>query len=142
MYLTLISVSAFFAVFKSTAAMAATACPSYKTFSLAIQFSKIGLFLLSGLIFIKSLKVTIDFTPGNSSALEASIDSIKACGSFILSKHPYNMFGAYKSAPYIALPVTLSIPSGLNGLVPTILNSLTALGVIWSMIFPHLTSCI
>ena len=75
---TFIDLIAFFAVFKSTAATAATAWPSYKTFSFAIQFSKVSLYLLSGFIFIKSLKVIIDFTPGNFSAIEISIDSIKA----------------------------------------------------------------
>ena len=35
---------------------------------------------------------------------------------------PYNMPGRFMSAPYKALPVTLSYPSCLTGLLPTAFN--------------------
>src|SRR5919205_2354441 len=65
------------------------------------------------------------FTPGSFSAADMSMDLIRAwaCGDRRIL--PYSIPGSFRSAPYMARPVTLGTPSGRIGRVPTHLKRLT-----------------
>src|SRR6266852_3057117 len=67
----------------------------------------------------KSSRVTTAFTPGSASALEVSIETMRACGYGLRSTRPMSWPGRLKSAPKRARPVTLSTPSGRMVRVPT-----------------------
>ena len=66
----------------------------------------------------RSFEVTIARTAGCFWAADRSIDFILAWACGLLKIFPYSMPGKFKSAPYKALPVTLSIPSCRTGLFP------------------------
>src|SRR5262249_21747388 len=67
----------------------------------------------------KSSRVMTAFTPGRASALEVSIDTMRAWGCGLRSTRPISWPGRLKSAPKRARPVTLSTPSGRMVRVPT-----------------------
>src|SRR6266849_2101212 len=67
----------------------------------------------------KSARVITALTPGSASALEVSIDTMRACGCGLRSTRPMSWPGRLKSAPKRARPVTLSAPSGRMVRVPT-----------------------
>ncbi len=82
------------------------------TFSSTSAFARLTFWL-------KSLRVTTALTPGSASALDASILTIRACACGERRTAPISMPGALMSAPNWARPVTLSMPSGRSGRVPT-----------------------
>ena len=59
-----------------------------------------------------SFEVTTALTPGSFSALEVSIDLMRACGCGLRNTLPQIMPGMVVSAANCARPVTLSMPSG------------------------------
>ena len=65
-------------------------------------------------------------------AADVSINLIRAWACGLRSTRPTSMPGADMSAPKRARPVTLSIPSGRGGRVPTTLNSIFAVSVLLS----------
>src|SRR2546426_12004621 len=67
----------------------------------------------------KSSRVITALTPGSASALEMSIDTMRACGCGLRSTRPMSWPGRLKSAPKRVRPVTLSAPSGRMVRVPT-----------------------
>ena len=67
----------------------------------------------------KSSRVTTAFTPGSASALEVSIDTMRAWACGLRSTRPMSWPARLKSAPKRARPVTLSTPSGRIVRVPT-----------------------
>src|SRR5438132_11481594 len=67
----------------------------------------------------KSARVITALTPGSASALEVSMDRMRACGCGLRSTRPMSWPGRLKSAPKRARPVTLSAPSGRMVRVPT-----------------------
>ena len=122
-YSTLMSLSACLAVAASTAATAATAWPSYSTLVRAMQLSSMSNMpespsVRSG----RSAAVSTALTPASFSAFDVSIFLILACAWGLRRILPTSWPGILKSAPYLARPVTLSIPSGRSGRVPTDLN--------------------
>ena len=72
----------------------------------------------------RSAAVSTAFTPASFSAFDVSIFLIFAwaCGS--AGRGPTSWPGMLWSAPYLARPVTLSMPSGRSGRVPTDLKDL------------------
>ena len=131
--MTSISAAASSAIEAEVAATAAMACPSYSAFSrarmlrvtcqkfTATRSGPMNSFFCSG----RSAAVTIAFTPGRAAALVVSIFLIRACACGERSTLPYSMPGSFRSAPYIARPVTFGTPSGRIGRVPTHLKRLT-----------------
>ena len=115
------------------AATAAMAWPSYSAFSrarmlrvtcqkfTATRSGPMNSFRCSG----RSLAVMTAFTPCSFSAAEVSIDRMRAWACGERNTFPYSIPGSFRSAPYIARPVTLGTPSGRIGRVPTHLNRLT-----------------
>src|SRR6516162_2930056 len=71
-----------------------------------------------------SAAVTTALTPGRASALDASIERMRACACGERITLPHSMPGIAMSAPYWARPVTFGTPSGRIGRVPTHLNPL------------------
>ncbi len=67
----------------------------------------------------KSSRVMTAFTPGSASALEVSIEMMRACACGLRRTRPMSWPGRLKSAPKRARPVTLSTPSGRTVRVPT-----------------------
>src|ERR1700730_6525126 len=67
----------------------------------------------------KSARVITALTPGSASALEVSIDTMRAWGCGLRSTRPMSWPGRLKAAPKRARPVTLSAPSGRRVRVPT-----------------------
>jgi hypothetical protein len=67
--------------------------------------------------------VTTALTPGNASASDVSIETMRACACGLRSTAPWSMPGSEKSAPKLARPVTLSAPSCRIGLVPMYVNA-------------------
>src|SRR5882672_9136834 len=82
----------------------------------------------------KSARVTTALTPGSFSAAEVSIDLMIACACGLRKILPTSMPGRNRSAPNLARPVTLSIPSCLTGEVPTIFSFLSGLKPLLSRI--------
>src|SRR5215813_5639824 len=73
----------------------------------------------------KSSEVTTALTPGSARAFSVLIDMIRAWAWGLRLTLPHSIPGMTMSAPKLALPVTLSTPSGRIGRVPTTLcNSL------------------
>ena len=70
----------------------------------------------------KSAAVTTALTPSRASALEVSIETMRAWAWGLRRVFPCSRPAAWKSAPYCALPVTLSAPSWRIGRVPTTLK--------------------
>ena len=68
----------------------------------------------------KSSRVTTAFTPGSCSALDVSIEMMRAWACGLRSTRPTSWPAMWKSAPKRARPVTLSWPSGRMVRVPTI----------------------
>src|SRR5262249_4546163 len=66
----------------------------------------------------KSARVTTALTPGSASALDVSIETIRAWACGLRSTRPTSWPGRLKSAPNRARPVTLSCPSGRTVRVP------------------------
>src|SRR4030095_16452971 len=75
----------------------------------------------------KSSRVITAFTPGNASAFDVSIETMRACGCGLRSTRPMSWPARLKSAPKRARPVTLSTPSGRMVRVPTVLAPLLML---------------
>jgi hypothetical protein len=77
---------------------------------------------LSGGMSGKSARVVTAFTPGSAIALSVLRETIRAwaCGLRLIL--PHSMPGIVMSAPKLARPVTLSMPSGRIGRVPTTLR--------------------
>src|SRR5215831_17703168 len=67
----------------------------------------------------KSSQVTTALTPGNARAFSVLIDMMRACACGLRLTLPQSIPGMTMSAPKLALPVTLSTPSGRIGRVPT-----------------------
>ena len=113
------------------AATAATAWPSYSALSQARQLrdrsrkfigpspTKASSLAMCG----KSFDVTTAFTPGSSSALQVSIDRMRAWACGERSTLPQIIPATRISAPNWARPVTFSTPSGRTGRVPTTFRS-------------------
>ena len=113
-----------------SAATPATACPLYKTLSAARQLllRNLGLLIAPSPMsasrppcWEKSAEVTTAFTPGSARARLASMDLIRAWAWGLRKILPKSNPGNWMSAPYWALPVTLSAPSCRMGRVPTTL---------------------
>src|SRR5689334_19628063 len=102
------------------AATAATGCPGNSALSRAITLRHIQRMswmpsMTAPFSIVKStmsFEVTTAFTPGSFSALDVSIDLMRACGCGLRSTLPQIMPGMVVSAANWARPVTLSIPSG------------------------------
>ena len=75
------------------------------------------------LMTIEGAMMTTAFTPGWASALEVSMDLIRAWACGLRNTMPCSNPLRFMSAPYCARPVTLSTPSGRIGRLPTTLNS-------------------
>ena len=133
-YCTSIRDSASAATDSLIAATAATAWPSYRTFSRAMMLrvtcqkftaTRSGP-MYSNFCSGKSCAVTTVRTPGSAAARDVSMERTRAwaCGERRIL--PTRVPGIFMSAPYIARPVTLGTPSGRTGLVPTHLKPLRA----------------
>src|SRR5262249_25611573 len=70
----------------------------------------------------KSSRVTIALTPGNAAALAVRMAVIRAWAWGVRRVLPTSMPGAGRAAPKRARPVTLSMPSGRTGRVPTMVK--------------------
>ena len=127
-YFTSIRDRASSAMWGLVAATAATACPLYSTLSAARQLLLINFGLdmapsPRSAIFPegcgRSAEVTTALTPGIARARLASMERMRAWGWGLLRVLAWRSPGNWMSAPYWALPVTLSVPSWRMGLVPT-----------------------
>src|SRR5688572_24883785 len=81
----------------------------------------------------RSFEVITAFTPFSFSALDVSIERIRACACGERRILPQSMPGREKSAPYCARPVTFGTPSGRTGLWPTTLSSFSGWGITLAM---------
>jgi len=115
------------------AATAATAWPSYSTFSRAMMLrvmcqkfcaTRSGP-TYSNFCSGKSADVTTALTPGSAAAFEMSIERMRAWACGERRTRPTSIPGIAMSEPYCAVPVTFGTPSGRTGRVPTHLNGFT-----------------
>src|SRR3989338_8608957 len=71
------------------------------------------------LIWCVSLAVITARTPGNFSALEASMEMMRACGCGERSIFPTSILGKLTSKAYLVWPVTIPLPSMRGTLLTT-----------------------
>src|SRR5499425_2537 len=121
LYSTVIRSRASSAMASSSAATAATGCPTNTTRSMArTAWARVGAFFLScGM----SAAVMTARTPGSALAALTSIDTILACACGLRSSLACSMPRGLMSATYCTRPVTFSGPSGRGIDSPTPLTS-------------------
>ena len=123
----------------SVAATAATGCPAHRVLPSAITILRwSSQFMGSSPMGIspacprggKSAAVMTALTPGRASALLVSRRRIRAWGCGLCSTVPWRASGTLTSAPYLALPVTMSTAASLGVRRPITLNSLDVVAMV------------